>query len=89
MTDAEIIATNTQDAYSCDRYGPGEWTKSIQLLLDRGYTQAEVEAIMRSKWTRWAGDCSDNEYGSVAAQDLINFIDNPRNRCQVSDVMYI
>lgn len=56
MTDAEIIAANTSDAYMADTYGEERWTNQIQELLDAGYNQTQVEWIVRSKIARWADD---------------------------------
>lgn len=73
------LARQTEDAYSYGRYP--SWKAVIAMLLRRGYSEREVEAILRSKWTRWAADQSDRPYGRVPAQALIDFIDDPRNRC--------
>lgn len=50
------IAEQTQDAYSYDAYTPAGWRACCLMLAKRGYDAREIEAIMRSKWTRWAGD---------------------------------
>jgi hypothetical protein len=72
---AMALAQKTADAYSFDRYR--SWNEVARALLARGYREREVEAIMRSKWTRWAGDCwkgGTNE--NVPAKAVIAYIDN-------------
>jgi hypothetical protein len=77
MTKEEIaeIAEQTSDAYSFDRYGAKNWKSTCAMLAKRGLNAVEVEAVMRSKWTRWAGDMADSEYGNVKAKDLAAYID--------------
>lgn len=65
---ARDIADRCRDAYSADRYG--SWPAVAQRLLDMGYDDREVEAVMRSKYTRWAADQSDRPYGSVPAHAI-------------------
>lgn len=73
---AEKLAERTSDAYSADRYL--SWTACAALLLGRGFSEDEAEAILRSKWMRWAADQADGEKATV--DDLANWLDNPRNR---------
>lgn len=77
---AHHIAERTQDAYSFCRYAPGAWEACAFMLLGHGYTEQNVEAILRSKWMRWAGDMSSNRYGRVNSADLKRFMEDPRNR---------
>jgi len=56
MTEAELIADRTTDAYSYDRYGHSEWVNVTQFLLDEGYDSNMTEEILRSKYTRWGAD---------------------------------
>lgn len=81
---AREIADRSSDAYSYDRYA--SWYGCALALLKRGYNDKEVEAILRSKWMRWAGDNSDKSYGSYTSRDILNFIDNPRNNCTKASV---
>lgn len=83
---ARAIVERTQDAYSYDRYAPGAWEACCFMLLGRGYTDRNVEAIMRSKWTRWAGDASSNPYGRINSADLKRFMDDPRNKITREEV---
>jgi len=53
---ARALAERTSDAYSFDRYGEETWRRAISRFLNLGFTEREIEAIMRSKWTRWAAD---------------------------------
>lgn len=47
----------TRDAYSYERYGSREWTRCVKLLIQEwAFTPREAEAILRSKWMRWAAD---------------------------------
>jgi len=87
MTTKDVIALadKTADAYSHDRYGRTEWRKAIRLLGVRGHGAREIEAILRSKWTRWAADGSDRPE-KPRAQDLIRFMDEPRNRCSATSI---
>jgi len=55
--DIEHMANKTSGAYSASRYGDVAWRKAIQLLAEAGYTEIEVEEILRSKYMRWAADC--------------------------------
>lgn len=71
---AKALAGRCADAYSADRYG--SWAAVAKALLLRGYTEREAEAIMRSKWTRWAGDASPARYGKVPAAALLRLIDS-------------
>jgi len=74
----EARAVAATGGYSEDRYR--SWPAVAQALLDRGYTAQEAEAIMRSKWTRWAADVSDAPYGQATADMLIRFIESsPRH----------
>lgn len=74
---ARALAEKTSDAYSYDRYR--NWQSVIKALLIRGYTEREVEAIVRSKWMRWAGDRIEDgksiRYGNIPARAILEFID--------------
>ncbi|MFM9469743.1 hypothetical protein ACKI1K_43920, partial [Streptomyces scabiei] len=72
------------DAYSADRYN--SWPAVAQVLINRGYNDRQVEAIMRSKWTRWANDNARNWRKPGTAMDVLRFIDNPRNNCTMHEV---
>lgn len=74
----EALARATEDAYSADRYGR-EWGKAATMLLQRQFTEREAEAILRSKWTRWAADAASTD--EPTAGDLARFLDDPRNHC--------
>lgn len=50
------LAAKTSDAYSADCFGPVEWVKAAEMLLDYGLTEEQAEAVLRSKWTRWCRD---------------------------------
>jgi hypothetical protein len=71
---AKELAEKTSGAYSYDRFK--NWDAVIQMLLNKGYSDREVEAIVRSKWTRWAcdGDTSKNRYGYHTSKCLESFM---------------
>lgn len=64
----------SQGGYSQDRYA--SWEDVAQALLDEGYSEKEAEAIMRSKWTRWAADHSGQKYGRVTTFAITSYLDN-------------
>jgi hypothetical protein len=68
---AATLALNTNDAYSFARYG--SWNAVAFALLKAGYSLHEAEAIMRSKWARWASDSSDRPYGRATAKCLVDY----------------
>lgn len=73
LNPAQRMSERTQDAYSHDRY-QGEWGACVALLLARGFTEEQTEAILRSKHMRWAAD----EAGEATAGALSRYIDDPR-----------
>lgn len=72
-TAARQLATRTEDAYSADRYA--NWTAVADKLLRAGYDEKQAEAIMRSKWTRWAADADSQKhtYGNHPAKIVVEF----------------
>ena len=74
------LAQQLSDAYSTESYRGG-WSACIKALRKRGYNDLQIEAILRSKWTRWAGDMAvtnTHRYGSFTAKDLLKFMDNSK-----------
>jgi len=71
---AATIAARCEDAYSADRYA--SWTGCADALLKLGLDDLAVEAVLRSKWTRWAADLSSAQYGKVPVNALIRFVTN-------------
>lgn len=71
MTHQEL-ADKTSDAYSAAKYY--SWVACVRALRKEGYTDREIEAILYSKWTRWAADRSKNPYGKASSNDLLNYI---------------
>ena len=73
------LSERTADAYSWDNYEGHRWPAAIAMLVRRGYSDREVEAIMRSKWTRWAADMASSRrsyrYGRTSSMDLARFLD--------------
>lgn len=74
---AEYIANQCADAYSADRYR--SWKSVAMALLKLRWKPIEVEAFMRSKHTRWAGDSSDNDYGKCSGNDVLRYLADGRN----------
>lgn len=74
MTRKEIqeVTTRTANAYSFDTYK--NWRACTLALANMGFDAREAEAILRSKYTRWAGDRSDNQYGEYTSSDLVRFL---------------
>src|SRR5262245_50068851 len=70
---AVAVAERCNDAFAFDRYR--SWTSLAKMLAGRGYNAREIEAILRSKWTRWAADSSDRPYGKATAIDLASMLD--------------
>lgn len=66
------------DAYSTDRYG-GNWRGCIRALAGLGLDEREIEAVIRSKWTRWAADVGGKPYGRATSTDLLVFMSRQRN----------
>jgi hypothetical protein len=72
---ATRLAALTADAYSYDRYR--SWRSCARMLLTAGYGEPEAEAILRSKWTRWAADAVESPrkpYGRATGRDLLAFV---------------
>ena len=72
---AKVLAEKTSGAYSFDRFK--NWEAVIQMCLDLGYSEMETEAIVRSKWTRWACDSDSNRggrYGYHTSNALKKFL---------------
>lgn len=76
-----------QDAYSTPNYNDN-WIPCIKMLRRRGYDDRQVEAIIRSKWTRWASDHANKGYGRMNSADLSRFLDTLENLdVQVADLV--
>ena len=75
---ALFIAAKCSDAYSFDRYR--SWPALAKMLARRGFNANEIEAILRSKLTRWAADWSRvQRYGHATAADLERFLNSDHN----------
>lgn len=80
------VARETANAYSHDAYGEKEWQKLCRMLVRAGWTIEETEAIVRSKWTRWARDAKSREQGK--ATDVIEFMSKLKNvKAQVAELV--
>jgi hypothetical protein len=83
---AQALAARTENAYSANRYN--SWAAVAQVLLDDGYSECEAEAILRSKWTRWAASASSASYGNVPASALLAWLQYsfPGRRARTAEV---
>jgi len=72
LSAAVAVAEKCVDAYSADRFA--SWPQVALALLRSGFTEIETEAIMRSKWTRWAADAR-NMSTNCPANAIVTFID--------------
>ena len=74
MTNQEL-AEKCSDAYSTDAY-KGGWGSCVAMMRRRGYNDREIEAVLRSKWTRWARDSDEKRaYGYHNSVTLSDFLD--------------
>lgn len=69
---ARRVAERSADSYSFDRYM--SWVGVARAVLMLGFTERETEAILRSKWTRWAADASEKSYGFATGPDLVRWM---------------
>lgn len=75
---AAAIATRCGNAYSANRYG--SWREVARRLLRAGFSEAETEAVMRSKITRWAADGWDHNGRKVPAYVVTDYIRHDEQR---------
>jgi hypothetical protein len=74
---AKYLAEKTSGSYSFDRYR--NWNAVVQMLINKGYTNDEIEAILMSKWTRWACDRDTRKgvrYGYHTSKALERFMED-------------
>lgn len=72
VTAAERVAAAAAEGYMAEDYGPDEWLGVAAFLLDKGHSEHEAEAVMRSKHMRWADDSEG--HGDGQATDAAAFI---------------
>ncbi len=72
--DTTALLERLVHAYSTPNYRNG-WAGCVRMLRERGFDDRQVEAIIRSKWTRWAADASNKPYGQNTSSDLARFLD--------------
>ena len=76
---AIAVAASCDDAYSFDAYGESGWRSAAKMLARHGCTEQQIIAVLRSKWTRWAGDAAtfhNKRYGHFNGRDLERFIES-------------
>jgi hypothetical protein len=72
---AEKIGLSSRDAYSYDAYGCTAWLECCRACARHGFSPYAIDTIMRSKWTRWAGDAAErNTWGNLTSRDLMRFL---------------
>ena len=79
LQDAAAVADRCADAYSFDYFGPDEWREAARMMARRGFDVREIEAVLRSKWTRWSRDAEASAFGIGTAQGLADFLDNQKD----------
>lgn len=67
QTRAAEVAAATTDAYSFERYGAKAWEATALALFALGLSARGVEAVLRSKWMRWAADAAGNKRPDAVA----------------------
>jgi hypothetical protein len=84
---AKALAEQTSGAYSYDRFK--NWEAVIQALLNLGYNEMETEAIVRSKWARWACDMdtSRNNYGHHTSSAMVRFMKGTSQK-EINDLVF-
>jgi hypothetical protein len=84
MLSTKALTEKTSDAYSACRYN--SWKACVKKLRVFGCNDNEIEAILRSKWTRWAADSSKSSYGKESSVDLINYIKKYETRASIESL---
>lgn len=69
-TEVFRVCTDTGDAYSRNNYTSPGWFRIGENLAKRGFSSAQIEVILRSKWMRWTVDGSDKAWGHVTSADF-------------------
>jgi hypothetical protein len=70
--DVAALADKTSDSYSFDRLS--SWTELTRLLLKGFDDERKVEAILRSKYIRWACD-AQGKYDGISAKAVVRWLD--------------
>jgi hypothetical protein len=79
MKNVKEFSKELSGAYSTNRYN-NSWVACIRMLRKRQYNDEQIEAIICSKWTRWAADCFESkQYTKTPAKALANYLDGIRN----------
>ena len=85
---AKALAEKTSGAYSFDRFR--NWDAVIQSVLNLGYNEMETEAIVRSKWARWACDHDTGfggRYGYHTSTAMVRFLKGTP-QSEVNDLVF-
>lgn len=77
--------SRTKDAYSRDRYY--SWRQCIVVLIERGYSDVECEAILKSKILRWASDRRNQPHGRASSMDLLRYMDRFVSASEIKDLV--
>jgi len=85
---AKDLAEKTSGSYSFDRFR--NWEAVIQAFLNLDYTEMEGEAIVRSKWARWACDHDTSfggRYGYHTSTAMVRFLKGTP-QSEVNDLVF-
>lgn len=78
MKPEKEFSQELSDAYSTNYYN-NSWVACIRMLRKRNYNDEQIEAIIRSRWTRWAHDSwqtKNTKWSKTPAKALAKFLDN-------------
>lgn len=78
MKPEKEFSKELSNAYSTDYYN-NSWVACIRMLRKREYNDEQIEAIIRSKWTRWAHDgwqSKTGKWSKTPAKALAKFLDS-------------
>lgn len=81
------VAERTTDAYSFQMYGIKSWRACCRMLANRGYSDREIEAIMRSKWPQFAAEAARYPHRRPMALDLSRWMNERRPRIGPAEVV--
>jgi ribosomal protein L32 len=73
---AAALAERLSDAYAFEIYGKSQWAACVKTLRAAGHDDLRIEAILRSKWVRWAAD--EAKPRKATAKGLLEFLNSHR-----------
>lgn len=69
---AADLARRTSDAYAFGLYN--SWEACVRALRREGLGDGEIEAVLRSKWARWAADRKAPGRKKASSMDLVRYL---------------